>query len=252
VNGTFRHDGFDLAFLDEGKGDPVVLVHGFASTKEVNWVAPGWLATLNAAGHRVVALDNRGHGASTKSHDPADYAPGAMAGDVLALADHLGFQRFHLMGYSMGARIAAFAGLAAPDRLASLVMGGLGIGLVEGVGDWDPIAAALLAEDRASIWHERGRMFRAFADRTGADRQALAACIAQSRQLLTAEDCARLTMPALIGVGTRDDIGGDPVALAALMPAAAAFPIPGRDHMLSVGDRSFKARVTAFLAANPV
>lgn len=244
---AFAHDGFDFEYVDEGAGEPVILVHGFASNKHINWVQPGWMAALEAAGFRAVAFDNRGHGASTKSYDPEAYHPAAMASDVLALANHLGIARFHLFGYSMGARIAAFAAIAAPERVATLILGGLGIGLVTGVGDWDPIAEALLAEDRASVWHERGRMFRAFADRTGADRQALAACISRSRELVTEERAGRIGMPALIGVGTNDDIGGDPHELAALMPDAEAFAIVGRDHMLSVGDRTWKAKVVEFL-----
>ena len=69
----FQHDGVDIAFLDEGQGEPIVLVHGFASTAQVNWVYPGWVATLTSAGRRVIALDNRGHGASSKLYDPAAY-----------------------------------------------------------------------------------------------------------------------------------------------------------------------------------
>ena len=69
----FQHEGVEIAFLDEGEGDPIVLVHGFASTAEVNWVYPGWVATLTNAGRRVIALDNRGHGVSSKLYDPAAY-----------------------------------------------------------------------------------------------------------------------------------------------------------------------------------
>src|SRR5271156_737939 len=112
----FTHDGVEIAFLDEGKGEPIVLVHGFASNKEVNGVAPGWVTTLSRAGRRVIALDNRGHGASTKLYDPAAYHSDLMAGDVLALIDHLGITRADVMGYSMGARIAAFCAVLAPTR----------------------------------------------------------------------------------------------------------------------------------------
>src|SRR5690348_10463084 len=69
----FTHDGVEIAFLDEGEGEPIVLVHGFASNKEVNWVFPGWVTTLTRAGRRVIALDNRGHGESTKLYEPAAY-----------------------------------------------------------------------------------------------------------------------------------------------------------------------------------
>jgi pimeloyl-ACP methyl ester carboxylesterase len=75
----FTHDGVEIAFLDEGEGEPIVLVHGFASNKEVNWVFPGWVTTLTRAGRRVVALDNRGHGDSTKLYQPAAYRSAVMA-----------------------------------------------------------------------------------------------------------------------------------------------------------------------------
>ena len=67
---SFRHDGVEIAYLDEGEGEPIVLVHGFASTKEVNWVNPGWVTTLTRAGRRVIALDNRGHGAIDQALRP--------------------------------------------------------------------------------------------------------------------------------------------------------------------------------------
>ncbi len=117
--------------------EPVLLIHGFASSFTVNWVSPGWVKTLEDAGYRPIAFDNRGHGASTKSYDPADYTPSKMAGDAAALLDHLGIARAHVMGYSMGARIAAFMALERPARVATLVFGGLGSGMVDGVGDWD-------------------------------------------------------------------------------------------------------------------
>jgi pimeloyl-ACP methyl ester carboxylesterase len=147
----------------------------------------------------------------------------------------------------MGARVAAFAALAAPARFSRIVFGGLGIGLVKGVGDWDTIADALLAPSLDDVADERGRMFRAFADRTKSDRAALAACISTSREELTPADVARIEQPTLIGVGTRDDIAGSAEELAAILPHARAFDIAGRDHMLAVGDRSFKEEVVGFL-----
>lgn len=256
MTATFSHEGFDLAFVDRppagGAGEPVLLIHGFASSLQVNWVSPGWAKTLNDAGYRVIAFDNRGHGLSSKSYDSLDYTPQKMAGDAAALLRHLDIGRAHVMGYSMGARISAFLALAEPALVATLVFGGLGIGMVEGVGDWDPIAAALLADDPATIEHRRAKTFRTFADQTRSDRRALAACIETSRALLTEDDVARITQPTLVAVGGTDDIAGSAEALAGLMPDAEAFEIEGRDHMLAVGDRTFKKRVLAFLAAHPV
>src|SRR5436190_14012546 len=122
----FKHEGVEIAFLDEGRGEPIVLVHGFASTASVNWVHPGWVATLCKAGRRVIALDNRGHGASSKLYDPSLYHTSCMAEDIRALLDHLTIRSADLMGYSMGARIAGFFALAHPDRLRRAVFGGLG------------------------------------------------------------------------------------------------------------------------------
>ena len=248
----FANAEMQIAFIDEGIGEPVLLIHGFASSSRVNWLEPGWIKTLTDAGYRAIALDNRGHGRSTKSHDPADYEPALMADDAVALLDHLGIARAHVMGYSMGARITAFLLLNHPERARSAVFGGLGMGLVEGVGDWDPIAAALLAKDPSTITDAKGKMFRAFADRTKSDRQALAACIRASRQELSPGQIAHISQPVLVAVGTKDKIGGDPHRLAALLPKGRALDIPGRDHMLAVGDKIFKTAVLEFLRENPL
>lgn len=246
----FMHDGLRLAYFDEGDaaGEPVLLIHGFASSASVNWVYPGWLKTLGDAGYRVIAIDNRGHGKSDKPHDPEAYHVPLMASDAAALLDHLGLPDAHVMGYSMGARISAFLALGHPHRVRSLIFGGLGIGLIDGVGDWDPIADALLASSIEDVTHERGKMFRAFADQTKSDRLALAACIRTSRDPISAEEIGRVDVPALIAVGTKDDIAGSPQALAALMRDARTLDIPNRDHMLAVGDRVFKKAALDFYA----
>src|SRR6266852_6552373 len=126
-NATFRSGDAEIAYLDAGAGEPLVLVHGFASNKETNWVVPGWIATLTRAGRRAIALDNRGHGASTKLYDPALYHSTLMADDIRALLDHLGLARADIMGYSMGARNTAFRALNHGDRVRSAILGGLGI-----------------------------------------------------------------------------------------------------------------------------
>jgi pimeloyl-ACP methyl ester carboxylesterase len=246
----FRRGNVEIAFLDEGEGEPIVLVHGFASNKEVNWVYPAWVSTLTGAGRRVIALDNRGHGRSTKLYDPADYHTDRMVEDVLALLDHLGLERADLLGYSMGARICAFLAAHHPGRARSLMLGGLGIHLVEGVGLPESIAVALEAP-RSEVTDPVGRQFRVFAEQTKSDRRALAACIRGSRQILPRADAAAIRAPTLIAVGTKDSVAGSAQDLAAIIPGARALDIPGRDHMLAVGDKVFKAAVLDFLQHRP-
>jgi len=247
-------NGVSLAYVDVAPtgpdlGRPIVLVHGFASNHAVNWVNTGWVRTLSEAGRRVVALDNRGHGRSGKLYDAADYATALMAQDVALLAAHLGLPSVDVMGYSMGARIAAFLALAEPGLVRSLLLGGLGFHLVDGVGLPIGIAEAMEAPSLDIVSDPMGRMFRAFAERTGSDLKALAACIRGSRQVLDPSDLLRIPMPVLVSVGTTDGIAGDGPALARLFPNGHAFDIEGRDHNLAVGDRTHKAAVLAFLAA---
>ena len=246
---SFDHDGVEIAFFDEGEGEPIVLVHGFASNKEVNWVAPGWVTTLKRAGRRVIALDNRGHGASSKLYDPAAYHSAIMADDVRALIDHLGLPRADVMGYSMGARNTAFLALANPEHVRCAVLGGVGARLVGGVGlQPEVIAQALEAPSLAAVSDATGHAFRAFAEQTKSDLRALAACMRGSRQTLSPSEVGRITVPVLVAVGSQDPVAGSPEQLAALIPGARALIIPGRDHMLAVGDRAFKTGVLEFLA----
>ena len=174
-----------------------------------------------------------------------------MAEDAGALLDHLGLQSADLMGYSMGARICAFLALRRPAVARSVILGGLGHHLVDGVGLPESIAEALEAPSLDNVTDPTGRMFRAFAEQTKADLRALAACIRGSRQTLTHAEVAAIKAPVLIAVGTKDPIAGSAQKLAALMPNAQALDIAGRDHMLAVGDKQFKQGVLKFLAERP-
>lgn len=244
----FRNDDLRFSYMDEGAGDPVLLVHGFASNMAMNWIGPRWVKHLLDLGYRVVAFDHRGHGDSDKPHDPEAYRPQRMAADAVALLEHLDLPSAVWLGYSMGARVSAFAALSDPARVRALVLGGLGMGLVTGLDDADGIRDALLAPSLADVSGERPRLFRAFADKTGSDREALAACIATSRETLAPDAVASIEQPALVAVGTRDDLAGSPHELAALMPQAAALDIPNREHLPATGDPAFKRGVAEFLS----
>jgi pimeloyl-ACP methyl ester carboxylesterase len=244
---SFQNGEVEIAYLDEGSGEPIVLVHGFASSKQINWVNPGWVSTLMRAGRRVIALDNRGHGQSSKLYDPAAYHSALMAEDVRTLLDHLGIERADVMGYSMGARITAYLAVDHPERVRSMILGGLGIRLVEGVGLPESIADALEAPSLADVSDPTGRVFRAFAEQTKSDLKALAACMRGSRQTLSREQVAGIGVSVLVVVGTKDDVAGSAQELAAAIPGAIALDIPERDHMQAVGDKAYKTGVIEFL-----
>jgi len=245
---TFSSDGVEIAYFDDGEGDPILLIHGFASNVAVNWRSTGWIDTLRRSGRRVVAFDNRGHGASGKTYDPEDYRPRRMAQDAANLMDHLAIGRADVMGYSMGGRIAVVLALGRQERVRSLVVGGMGTALVEGMGGEERIAAALEAPSLDAVTDQTGRVYRKFAEQTGADLRALAACIRGSRERVSAESLAELRLPVLVAVGTRDAVAGSAAGLARLIPGAEALDIPDREHLPATGDRVFKAGVLEFLA----
>jgi pimeloyl-ACP methyl ester carboxylesterase len=245
---TFNSDGVEIAYLDEGSGDPVLLVHGFASNVATNWLDTGWVKTLTGAGYRVIAYDNRGHGHSEKLYRLEDYGAPIMAEDARRLLDHLGIKSAHVMGYSMGARISAFLAIAHPARVHSLVFGGLGINMVRGVAGTGPVAHALEAASIDEVTNPTARTFRAFAEQTKSDLKALAACIRSARAPITPDALAALRCPVLVVVGERDVIGGSATALASLIPGARGIALADRDHQKAVGDKGFKEAVLSFLA----
>jgi pimeloyl-ACP methyl ester carboxylesterase len=248
---TFNSDGIRLAFIDEGAGEPVLLIHGFASSIRHNWIEPGWVKFLTGHGFRVIAIDNRGHGESEKLYDRERYTAPLMAQDARRLMDHLSIPRADVMGYSMGARITAFLALAHPERVRGAIFGGLGGNMIRPMAGTGPIAHALEAASIDEVKNATARTFRAFAEKTGSDLKALAACIRGSREPITREMVASLSCPVLVATGTEDVIGGSADELATLIPGAEALPIPRRDHMLAVGDRAYKDGVLAFLRRRP-
>jgi pimeloyl-ACP methyl ester carboxylesterase len=246
---SFESDGVKIAYSDEGEGEPILLIHGFASNVAANWRDAHWLRVLTEASRRVIAFDNRGHGRSEKLYDPSRYGAPAMAEDARRLLDHLGIGRADVMGYSMGARIAVFLALAHPERVRSLILGGAGINLVRGMVGTGPIARALEAPSIDDVTNETARSFRVFAEQTGSDLRALAACMRGPREKIAPEQLARIAVPTLIATGSKDVIAGSGGELASLIPGAQLLEIVGRDHMRAVGDARFKQGVLDFLTS---
>ena len=245
-------DGLRIAYDRVGEGSPVVLVHGFGSSRAQNWRSTGWYGALTEAGHSVLAIDCRGHGESDKPHDPLLYHHDRMAEDVVNVMDWAGIAQAPYIGYSMGGLIGLRFAALFSDRLPRLVLGGLGEHYLTGPRVSDPenrtaIAEALLTEDKESITDPRARMFREFADQAGKDKIALAACMRAMSPPLPRATLQMLRLPILVVCGDQDTVAGAAGPLAAIFPHGLAAIVPGRDHMSAVGARPTRQAAMDFL-----
>jgi pimeloyl-ACP methyl ester carboxylesterase len=242
----FDSDGVRLRYVLAGPDDgpPIVLVHGYCSDYELNWVGTRWQETLTRAGRLVIGLDCRGHGSSEKPHDPAAYARRTMADDVTRLLDHLDVAEADYLGYSMGARIGLEAVIAHPDRLRRAVLGG--IGSWGGIDRSDVIAQRMRGDE--SVTDPAADMFYRFAAaRPINDLEALACCILGPQPPLTGAELAAITVPVAIVAGDQDPIARSAPELAGQIPGALYVPIAGRNHMNAVPARHFKDAAARFL-----
>jgi pimeloyl-ACP methyl ester carboxylesterase len=200
---SFISDGVRIAYDDiapPGAERTIVLIHGFASNRNEGWKRTGWYQAFERRRIRAIALDQRGHGESEKLYEPDAYAREKLAGDVLALMDHLGVLRTEVFGYSMGTRTALAVAMTAPERVSNLILGGVGGKLLEPSPTvaGEPMADAMLAEDPATITEPMLRSFRQFADEQGEDRRALAAVTRVRNPPLDRDAMAALPMPVLV------------------------------------------------------
>lgn len=246
IHGEARHEG--------GAGVPVVLVHGWGATFHSNWMAPGWVADLVAAGHRVVGIDLRGHGTSDKPHDRSRYGYAAMSHDVLAVLDHLDIAEAVMVGYSLGAFSAVHLLGHHHDRVAAAVLIGIGDETPESAAVAPRIAAALRAETVDDIDDPLGRAYRRFVDADPThDREALAlAALEMWRQGhpldIGGPGLATADVPVLVLNGADDlpYVLSDERLVAAL-PRAQLVRVPGADHLAGVHDPRFREHVLEFL-----
>jgi pimeloyl-ACP methyl ester carboxylesterase len=247
----FDSAGVQIHYEEYGSGDPVVLVHGFASNAQHNWGSTGWFELLKPH-FRVVALDCRGHGQSGKPHDAAAYSDPAMEDDVIRLMDHLHIQRALLVGYSMGGRISMGLLVNHPERLRGVVLGGIGGGAqMRDPARQKAISDALLADDDSQVAAELPKQFRMFAKSVGNDLKALAACMLAQREAVGPAELGRIKLPVLLAIGSKDDLVGSARPLKDAIPGAKLVEIEGRDHIAAPGDKRYQAAVLEFLKSVP-
>lgn len=236
-------DGVRIACETAGRGAPVLLLHGYASSTEQNWHSTGWLYTLAQAGRQAVALDFRGHGNSDKPHDPASYGE-AMVNDIVAVADALHLNDLDVIGYSMGGSLAILMAHLHPERLRRIVIAGVGSHYFDKPLPVDSIANALESDAESSGLAQN---FKLFASQPGKDKKALAACIRAMPPRLPREILRTINHPILVVAGERDEVAGSPTPLASAFRFARPLTLPRRDHMSAVGDLTAKQQICEFL-----
>ena len=236
-------DGLRLSYLDDGDGRAVVLLHGFAADTNVNYVRSGILDLLLDEGYRVVTLDARGHGLSSKPTEPEAYADDAMKRDVVALFDHLGLDDVLLVGYSMGAHLALRLAPSEP-RVKAVVLLGIGesgTGGEDGADRRDALVAVLEADSPDDVDDASLRQFRVMA---GLDREPLLAYVRAPGSVGPAPD--GVDVPVLLVVGDDDENAGDPAPLAERLDATLVR-VPG-DHFTANSRPELHRALTTFLA----
>jgi pimeloyl-ACP methyl ester carboxylesterase len=223
----FDSNGVKIRYTVEGKGEPVVLIHGLYSSAAINWEQPG-LVKMLAAKHQVIALDCRGHGGSGKPTEEAQYGI-EMVEDVKRLLDHLKIDRAHVVGYSMGGMIAMKFAVLHPDRVRSVVLGGMG-------------------------WLKSGGVLERFWEKIPERDNARTptACLHGLSKLgVSEEEVKAVKVPVSMIVGDRDPCRRLYVEpLARLRSDWPVTTIEGAGHMNCIAKDSFKEAVEARLGAH--
>jgi len=247
----FQSGDVRIAYDDLGEGEPILLLHGFAADRRLNWRVTGWYDLFVGAGYRVIAADARGHGHSDKPTDPRAYRPAGIAGDSIRLMNHLGIRKAHLFGYSMGGRNAAWLLYRHPARFLSGIIGGAGLNVltVDDPSAWESRGFKLTPDNRKTKSLAIPSMEKVYEKATarGGRLGALAACLLGSFPGIEPAALARVRAPVLVACGEKDTTSGSPIPLAEAIHGARAVVIPGRNHVSAMTDPFFKGAVMGFL-----
>ena len=256
----FDSGGIRIHYYEQGKGTPVILVHGLGASITTNWMTSKILPEL-AKQYRVIALDNRGHGRSGKPHDPSQYGV-EMVKDIVRLMDHLGIEKAHVVGYSMGGFITVKLATMYPDRLLSVAPCGAGwtgepdkdlAFLDQLADDLDKGKGfGLLLERLQPVGKRVGKakvMAVDIAMRAANDITALAAALRGMKELrVTEEELRKNTVPALAIIGERDPLKVFADQLAATMGNIKEVVLPEANHFSTTGRAEFIKALKGFLA----
>lgn len=250
----FENGGFSLHYEVHGAGAPVLLLHGGAVSFAVNFGLVGWIERLTTNGFMVIGLDARGHGNSQGSRNPADYGQEVLAGDAIALLDHLGIERAALVGYSIGTTIALHLLHTHPDRFTSSALVATGDGIV----GYPPLtfpailpvlAETLRREEFPADLPPHIAMYWTFATEACGDREAVRAGASADYPPCSVEEAASIEIPVLVVSGSADLVLGQGPRLAEALPKGTYLEFPDRDHFMLAIDEQVQTSVAEFLAA---
>lgn len=233
-------DGTKIFYDVRGEGEPVILIHGFIVNSE-SWKRAQLYNDLLLSGFRVVTLDLRGNGRSGKPHDPEAYENDAEAVDVMILADRLGFEKYHVVGYSRGAIIASRL-LMKDKRVKSVVLGGMGADFTD--PKWprrQMFYKALIGEPVPEL---EGLVKRVKDDPT-LDRLALA-YMQKGQPCTTQAEFKTTKTPVLVICGDKDEDNGSSKDLAAFIPGSTYKRVPGV-HNDTARSKEFSTETIVFL-----
>jgi pimeloyl-ACP methyl ester carboxylesterase len=233
-------------------GDPeapvVVLVHGFASSTRDNWVLTGWTRMLEHTGYRVLAIDQRGHGASEKPHDAAGYNVRTLAADVAQVLDTYLIDEALYVGYSLGARVGWQVLLDLGDRIPRAVLGGVPDGIPLERLDLDQVRR-LIADD-TPVTDPVTQNYITLTERVpGNDLRALLALAEGMRESrsIDPDPATAPTQPILFATGSEDAVKPGSLRLVDAAPQGRFFEIPGRHHFNAPGSKAFREAGLEFL-----
>ena len=255
--GFVESDGLEIFFQRFGEGEPLILVHGWGSDSQANWIDTGWVDALSEI-RQVIAIDVRGHGKSEKPLALEPYSYAAMSTDVLAVLDALGIETCDFMGYSMGSFMGAHLLAHSPERFTSMILGGIGDETEESAAQGVAIARALRAASLEEIEDERGRAVRRFVEAN--PRNDLLSLAFSAEQMwpegypleVAGPNIATAEFPVLVVNGDDDHPYVESAdRFVSALPNGRHVRLPGVDHLTAVTDQRFKALVVEFLESQP-
>ncbi|WPB73001.1 alpha/beta hydrolase [Archangium violaceum] len=239
-------DGVKLHYLElAGNGTPVVLLHGYMGTASGNWVAPGFAQAL-ASRHRVILLDQRGHGESDKPHEPAAYGE-RMVTDVIELLDSLSISKAHIGGYSMGGAMTQVLMKRIPERFITASFGGAGVEETD-----EALKAEAKALDPTGTDPEEAELLALFAkemeNMPEPDPIAIQAVAdAWGTWWPQAIDLPLIDFPVLAVNGEFDNPYSKTMRMTRELNQFENVIVPSRSHLTTIVDPIYLQRLTAFI-----